>query len=158
MNVWKNDGYYVPVKSWCPDAEPGTITQIGNAASLPFAFHHAALMPDAHVGYGAPIGGILATKGVAICNFVGLDIGCGMNSVQTSLTEISTEDIKTIMGQVRSVIPVGFNHNKQAADVSFMPTLPKDIQGRSIVEQQYESARHQLGTLGGGVCLPSIAI
>jgi len=65
-------------------------------------------MPDAHQGYGMPIGGVMAAKDV-ICPFmVGVDIGCGMCAVKTSLTEIDTETIKKIMGEIRKVIPLGF--------------------------------------------------
>jgi len=49
------------VKSWCADIEPGALEQAQHLALLPFAFHHVALMPDCHQGYGMPIGGVLAT-------------------------------------------------------------------------------------------------
>jgi len=59
--------------------------KLKNLANLPFAFKHIAIMPDSHQGYGMPIGGVLATKGVVIPNAVGVDIGCGMCAVRTSL-------------------------------------------------------------------------
>jgi len=70
-----------PVKSWCPNVEDGALTQAENLADLPFLFKHVALMPDCHQGYGMPIGGVIATKGVVIPNAVGVDIGCGMCAV-----------------------------------------------------------------------------
>ena len=70
-------------------------------------------MPDSHQGYGMPIGGVLATKGVIIPNAVGVDIGCGMCAVKTSLVEIDTETLKKIMGEIRKAIPVGFNKHQK---------------------------------------------
>lgn len=75
-----------PIKLWLDDIEEGTLQQAKNLANLPFVHNHVAIMPDAHLGYGMPIGGVLATQGMIIPNAVGVDIGCGMCSVQTSLT------------------------------------------------------------------------
>jgi len=52
----------VPIKLWVTDLEEGALEQAKNLANLPFAVSHVALMPDAHQGYGMPIGGVLATK------------------------------------------------------------------------------------------------
>ncbi len=69
--------------------------QIVSLASLPFVFKHVAIMPDAHAGVGMPIGGVLATKGVVVTNAVGVDIGCGMCAMKTSLkaSELTQSDI-----------------------------------------------------------------
>lgn len=77
----------IPVKMWLdPTAVEATaMSQIYNLANLSFAYHHVAIMPDCHTGYGMPIGGVLATKGVVIPNAVGVDIGCGMCAVKTTL-------------------------------------------------------------------------
>jgi len=87
------EGKNIPIKSWCNNPEEGAIDQAKNLASLPFAFKHISLMPDTHQGYGMPIGGVLATKGVIIPNAVGVDIGCGMCAVRTSLPFIKQEEI-----------------------------------------------------------------
>ena len=108
----------IPVKMWLEDIEDGALAQIKNLANLPFAFKHIAIMPDSHQGYGMPIGGVLATKGVIIPNAVGVDIGCGMCAFKTSLTELDTETLKKIMGEIRKVVPVGFNHHKKEQDES----------------------------------------
>lgn len=100
------------IKSWCDDLEEGALSQAKNLANLPFIFKHVALMPDAHRGFGMPIGGVIATSGVVIPNAIGLDIGCGMCALKTSLTEIDKEALKKIMGEIRKVIPVGFNYPK----------------------------------------------
>ncbi len=139
-------GGRIPVKIWLDDIEDGAMKQITNLSNLPFAFKHIAIMPDVHQGYGMPIGGVLATQGVVIPNAVGVDIGCGMCAVKTSLTELSTETLKKIMGGIRETIPVGFNHNKERQDKSFMPSLERGC----ICEREYQSARYQVGTLGGG--------
>lgn len=80
-----------PIKLWLDDLEPGALAQAKNLANLPFTFKHIALMPDSHQGYGMPIGSILATNGVAIPNAVGVDIGCGMCAMRTSVKEIQKD-------------------------------------------------------------------
>ena len=141
----------IPVKLWLDDIEEGALVQANNLASLPFAFHHVAIMPDSHQGYGMPIGGVLATKGVVIPNAVGVDIGCGMCAVKTSLTEINIETLKKVMGEIRRVIPVGFEHNKRMCDESLMPDKSNLVIGdNNTILIQYDSARKQIGTLGGG--------
>ena len=160
------EGKNVPIKSWCENPEEGAIEQARNLTALPFIFKQVNLMPDVHQGYGMPIGGVIATKGVVIPNAVGVDIGCGMCAVKTSLTELSTEQIKKILGGskdykggIRSFIPVGFNHHSKKQDEDLMPDMnifKKDYSEIysewrvSIVETEYQSALKQLGTLGGG--------
>ncbi|WP_446008749.1 RtcB family protein [Candidatus Electrothrix sp.] len=141
-----------PIKLWLDDLEAGALDQARHLANLPFAFRHIALMPDAHQGYGMPIGGVLATEGVVIPNAVGVDIGCGMCAVQTSLQEIEQDTLKKIMGMVRKSIPVGFKHHKKAQDASFMPedTGEGGLDELRVVREEYKAALKQLGTLGGG--------
>ncbi len=106
-------------------------------------------MPDCHSGYGMPIGGVIATKGVVIPNAVGVDIGCGMCAVKTSLNEINTDILKTIMSGIRELVPLGFDHHKQAQDESLMPSV-ENVPEHGIVRRQYTAAKKQIGTLGGG--------
>ena len=136
-----------PIKMWLNDIEDGALKQAKNMANLPFTFKHVAIMPDSHQGYGMPIGGVLATKGVIIPNAVGVDIGCGMCSLKTNLTEINTDNLKSIMGKIREVVPVGFKHQEEDQDNNLMP---KFIHGAEIVGREYKNALKQLGTLGGG--------
>src|SRR3954462_11221061 len=65
--------------------EPEAQQQILNTASMPFVFHHVAVMPDCHYGKGATVGTVLATERAVIPAAVGVDIGCGMISVRTRL-------------------------------------------------------------------------
>lgn len=132
---------------WLEEIEDGAVEQIKNLANLPFTFKHVAIMPDSHQGYGMPIGGVLATKDVIIPNAVGVDIGCGMCAVKTSLTDISTETLKSIMGEIRKQIPVGFNKHEEKQDGVLMPELPWELE---IVEKEYGNALKSIGTLGGG--------
>lgn len=135
-----------PIKMWLDDIEEGALAQAKNLANLPFTFKHVAIMPDSHLGYGMPIGGVLATEGVVIPNAVGVDIGCGMCAVKTSLTEITTEKLKEIMGEIRKAVPVGFGHHKEKQDISLMPE--KDH--TELIAKDLENALTQVGTLGGG--------
>lgn len=144
--VEQQDG--VPVKFWLDDIEEEAKQQAFNLSKLPFVFKHIAIMPDSHVGYGMPIGGVMATKGYVVPNAVGVDIGCGMCAVKTSLAGIDTETLKNIMGEIRKAVPVGFGHHKEKQDESLMPYQTQDT--RPIVEQEYQSALKQIGTLGGG--------
>ena len=91
-------GTKLAAKLWLDDVEDSCMEQIVRLASLPYAFHHIAIMPDAHTGKGMPIGGVLATKGVVVPNAVGVDIGCGMCAVRTSIkaNELVRSDVTSI--------------------------------------------------------------
>jgi len=137
----------VPIKVWASNLEAEAWGQAYNLAALPFTFRHVALMPDAHVGYGMPIGGVLATKQVIIPNAVGVDIGCGMCAVRTDWIDPDQQAIKNIMGLIREVIPVGFNHHEQDQQWDgFVDSMTE----MNIIKNQLGAARKQLGTLGGG--------
>ena len=75
----------VPVKIWTDDVDERSKEQLSNIASLPFVHHHVAAMPDVHLGIGATIGSVIATHKAIIPAAVGVDIGCGMVAVKTSL-------------------------------------------------------------------------
>jgi len=152
MNVIKKENYKVPVFSWCPEIEENAMEQIDNLVRLPFVFNRVAVMSDCHSGFGMPIGGVLATKGVVIPNAVGVDIGCGMCAVKTSLTEIDTETLKKIMGEIRKVIPLGFNKHDNGQDECLIPyrLLSEMIEKYPVVSKEYNNALKSLGTLGGG--------
>ena len=139
----------LPIKLWLAEdqMEEEALQQARNLANLPFAFKHIAVMPDTHQGYGMPIGAILATRGAVVPNAVGVDIGCGMCSLRTNLKRIEKPKLKKIMGIIRKTVPVGFKHHETRQDEAWMP----ERKGRlPIVEQEYESALYQIGTLGGG--------
>jgi tRNA-splicing ligase RtcB len=139
----------IPIKLWLDSIEEGALQQARNLANLPFAFRHVALMPDAHEGFGMPIGGVLATEGAIIPNAVGVDIGCGMCALKSSLTHMDIKKLKNIMSGIRKLIPLGFKHHQHKQELSSMPEEANIISG-GIVDQEFEHAREQVGTLGGG--------
>ena len=141
----------VPIKMWADKIEEGALEQARNLASLPFAFKHIALMPDVHCGLGMPIGGVLATKGVVVPNAVGVDIGCGMCAVRTSLRveDISRDSINRVISIVKERVPFGFDHHAEMQDESLLPN-GYDLESLPYVKTLLIAARKQIGTLGGG--------
>ncbi len=140
------------VKIWTDKVEDSAMSQIENLTTLPFLFHHLAIMPDVHAGKGMPIGGVLACKDVVIPNAVGVDIGCGMCAVETNLkaSEIPAEVLrKQIMRGIRRRIPLGKNHHKELQDEKFLPE-GFDIDKMEIVKRRQHAIRYEIGTLGGG--------
>ena len=141
-----------PVKIWTDNVEESAMRQIENLTTLPFLFHHLAIMPDVHAGMGMPIGGVLACKDAVIPNAVGVDIGCGMCAVKTNwkVAEIPTDVLrKQIMRGIRKRIPLGMDHHKEAQDEKYLPT-GHDIDRMEIVKQRQVSITKEVGTLGGG--------
>ncbi len=133
---------------WLDEMEDEALAQARNLANLPFTFRHVAIMPDSHVGYGMPIGAVLAAQGVVIPNAVGVDIGCGMCALKTDLKEIKIKKLKKIMGIASELIPVGFNHHEKAQDEALMPSQP--FEEMHVVSRHYTAALKQIGTLGSG--------
>ncbi len=136
---------------WADRIDENALAQAHNLASLPYAFHHIALMPDVHCGLGMPIGGVLATKGVVVPNAVGVDIGCGMCAIKTSLRveDIDDKRIRRVLSAIRNRVPLGFDHHKELQDESLLPQ-GHDVDSMPYVRTQQIAARHSLGTLGGG--------
>ena len=143
-------GTKLTAKLWLNEVEDSCMEQIVRLASLPYAFHHIAIMPDAHTGVGMPIGGVLATKGVVVPNAVGVDIGCGMCAVRTTLkaSELERKDITSVMSYIRKNIPLGFDHRKTPMDESLLPEA--DFDKLPYLKGMKAAMLCQLGTLGGG--------
>ncbi len=72
--------------SWARDVDEQTLAQARRTSELPFVHPHVALMPDAHLGKGATVGSVIPTRGAVIPAAVGVDIGCGMIAVRTTLS------------------------------------------------------------------------
>ena len=141
-----------PVNIWTDNVEETAMRQIENLTTLPFLFHHLAIMPDVHAGMGMPIGGVLACKDAVIPNAVGVDIGCGMCAVKTNwkVSEIPIRVIrKEIMRGIRERIPLGRDHHKEAQDDKYLPE-GHDIDKLEVVKRRQHSIRYEVGTLGGG--------
>jgi tRNA-splicing ligase RtcB (3'-phosphate/5'-hydroxy nucleic acid ligase) len=123
-----------------------------NVASLPFIFKHVALMPDVHLGKGALVGSVVATKGAIIPAAIGVDIGCGMAAVKTPFTGDQLEGkLKKIRQDIEAIIPVGFNENKEADKMVRNWQGWKDFKSlHKGVGNQFTKAERQMGSLGGG--------
>src|SRR5947199_5390504 len=112
----KSDG--VPIKLWAQpgEVEASAINQLKNIAQLPWCFHHVAAMPDVHLGKGATVGSVIAMRGAVAPAAVGVDIGCGMAAVKTSLTAKDLpDDLRRLRLEIEDAIPVGrMGHGKPA--------------------------------------------
>ena len=156
----------VPVRMWTRGVpiEDEARRQLENVARLPFVFRHVAAMPDVHYGIGATVGSVIATKGAIVPAAVGVDIGCGMMAVQTTL---SAADLPDSLGEVRArierAVPHGFVTVRGRAVKGSWAVTPDGVLSRwkSLAERlEVLTARYpklddkrphtQLGTLGGG--------
>lgn len=142
----------LPIKSWCEAPEAEALQQAANLANHPALFRHVALMPDCHVGYGMPIGGVIAAQEAVIPNAVGVDIGCGMGAIQTDwdAEAISTDQIERVLHGVKRGIPVGEGRSHGSRqEWSGFDERERDRPG-GIDDHAWELATSSLGTLGGG--------
>lgn len=141
------EGERLPIKVWGPPPDEDTLTQTRALANLPHAVGWVALMADAHVGYGMPIGGVLATEGTVIPHAVGLDIGCGVRAWRTG---VSVRDFLAkrdqVLSDVQRSVPTGFEWNRAAQDDELFDRAP-DV---PVLRAELDKARMQLGSLGSG--------
>ncbi len=150
-----------PVLSWANHELGGDeIKMAKNVASLPFVFQHVALMPDVHLGKGALVGSVIATKDAIIPAAVGVDIGCGMCAIKTPFVADQLEGkLKQIRQDVEAIVPTGFNENKSVEkDVSNWQGWRAFKDLHPGVQRLESKAMKQMGSLGGGnhfieVCL-----
>lgn len=105
----------VPVKIWTEEIEHEALQQLINVSQLPIVHGHIAAMPDVHAGIGATVGSVIPTKAAIIPAAVGVDIGCGMNAVRTSLRSTDLPDnLHRIRSAIESAVPVGFSSTNRA--------------------------------------------
>lgn len=155
----------LPIKAWIDGvpAEPEAIRQLQNIASLPCVYHHVAAMPDVHFGIGATVGSVIATRNAIIPAAVGVDIGCGMAAVRTSLSASDLPDnLKSIRSAIEASVPHGRSSGR-ASDRGSWGLPPKRVMEawRPLAErfkpicekhprvEKSNNLRH-LGTLGTG--------
>lgn len=154
MAIAEIQGKVVPVKLWTDleDLEPAARAQLSNIASLPWVFKHVAAMPDVHLGKGATVGSVIATKEAISPAAVGVDIGCGMGALRTSLTAADLPDsLSPLRSKIESLIPVGFKEHRNARISKREAKLFREFQDlHSGVQDLEKKALHQTGTLGGG--------
>lgn len=162
-------GAATPTLMWAHehDVEAQALTQLRNIAALPWV-EGVRVMPDVHLGKGATVGSVIAMRDAVSPNAVGVDIGCGMIGVKTSLT---VDDLPDDLGALRSnferAVPVGFHSHKNPVNIAKIPeitarTLSHAFAARTDalwsrvgalhhgVDRLETRARKQLGTLGGG--------
>ena len=164
----------LPIKAWVKGVplEDAARQQLVNVASLPFIHKHIAAMPDVHWGMGATIGSVIPTKGAIIPAAVGVDIGCGMMAVQTTLRADQLPDSLTATrSYIEAAVPHGRTDNGGKNDRGAWGEIPSSPGNRwSGLSDRYaaitdkhpkalapNNARH-MGTLGTGnhfieVCL-----
>lgn len=157
----------VPLKLWdqAGPFEEAAMAQLRNVAALPFVHSHVAGMPDVHWGLGATVGSVIATKGAIVPAAVGVDIGCGMMAVRTSLiADDLPDDLKLVRIAIEAAVPHGRTDNGGPNDKGTWQDAPADNAALFAGElrQGYEQivARHpkvahravdrHLGTLGTG--------
>ena len=111
------NGRNVPIRLWAPieEVDSKVITQLKNVAALPWVAHHVAVMPDVHLGKGATVGSVIAMRGAVAPAAVGVDIGCGMAAVKTSLTSRDLpDDLRRLRLAIEDAIPVGWQSHDGA--------------------------------------------
>ncbi len=142
-----------PVLSWANHPLGSEeIKMAKNVASLPFVFKHISLMPDVHLGKGALVGSVVATKDAIVPAAVGVDIGCGMCAIKTPfIAEQLDGKLKQIRLAIEAEIPVGFNENKEVEkNVYNWQGWKQFKQLHSGVQHLETKALRQMGSLGGG--------
>jgi tRNA-splicing ligase RtcB len=155
------NGDRVPIRLWAQphEVESDAIKQLKAVASLPWVAHHVAVMPDVHVGKGATVGSVIAMHGAVAPAAVGVDIGCGMAAVKTSLTAKDLpDDLKRLRTKIEESIPVGpRSHDTPVWDDagSELAARGKRLMDRfgelaGTVQRLAGRANTQLGSLGGG--------
>ncbi|CAN5498600.1 RtcB family protein [soil metagenome] len=137
-----------PYRIWGEELEQGALDQMKNAARLPVAVL-GALMPDAHQGYGLPIGGVLATDNAVIPYAVGVDIACRM---KLSVYDVEADQLARMNDTLiralnrETVFGTGGAHQKPLQH----DVLDEDWTGTAITKRLFDKARAQLGTSGSG--------
>jgi tRNA-splicing ligase RtcB (3'-phosphate/5'-hydroxy nucleic acid ligase) len=163
-----------PIKAWIKGvvADPNALQQLRNVALLPIVHGHVAAMPDVHWGIGATVGSVIPTKGAIIPAAVGVDIGCGMIAVRTSMVASDLPDnLKGLRSAIEKAVPHGRTSGGGRGDRgawAYLPAPAEDAWKRLRGDYDAILARHpsldrgataqHLGTLGGGnhfieVCL-----
>ncbi|MFE9885444.1 RtcB family protein [Streptomyces scopuliridis] len=161
MSYVEMPGARVPIRIWADPAsiEDAAMQQLRNVATLPW-IKGLAVMPDVHYGKGATVGSVIAMHGAVCPAAVGVDIGCGMSAVKTSLTANDLPgDLSRLRSKIEQAIPVGRGMHDEAVDPGRMHGFATagwaDFWERfegiaDSVKFRQERATKQMGTLGSG--------
>lgn len=161
MILDENYGFLIPAKVYTTDIDQESINQLRNISQLQFIHSHIAVMPDVHLGKGATVGSVIPTKDAIIPAAVGVDIGCGMNAIRTSLKANDLPDnLSKLRNAIERKLPVGFNqHKSPVVKASSITGLDKRLQvilkkhpgiEKSIQKDATVTAWNQTGSMGGG--------
>jgi len=121
---------HVPVKHWTRGVpvEDAALRQLANVAKLPFIHRWVAVMPDVHVGAGATVGSVIPTKGAIIPAAVGVDLGCGMMAVETTLrAEHLPDGLGHVRAAIEAVVPHGRTEDGRRRDKGAWGTPPSTV-------------------------------
>ncbi|GGK63854.1 RtcB family protein [Nocardia camponoti] len=130
------------------DIEQSALRQLRNIAELEWV-HGLRVMPDVHLGKGATVGSVIAMRDAVAPAAVGVDIGCGMESVRTSLTAADLPDsLRSLRSRIEAAIPVGFNSHKEAVNVT---ALHAGSHGQSARTKGWDRFWREFGDLHPGV-------
>jgi tRNA-splicing ligase RtcB len=143
-------GTRAPVKSWAPiaEVEQQALQQLRSVADLPWV-DAVAVMPDVHWGNGASVGSVIVNRDAVSPAVVGVDIGCGMMAVRTTIKPNDLTNLRELRHSIERSVPVGFGENKNVTDR--MVFRVADCGFLSEVGQKFHDKAHaQMGTLGGG--------
>ncbi|MFG2401341.1 RtcB family protein [Streptomyces lydicus] len=161
MSYVEVPGAQVPIRMWTDPAtvEDVAMQQLRNVATLPW-IKGLAVMPDVHYGKGATVGSVIAMRGAVCPAAVGVDIGCGMSAVKTSLTANDLPgDLSRLRSKIEQVLPVGRGMHDDPVDPGRLHGVPTagwdDFWTRfdgvaEAVRFRRERAVKQMGSLGGG--------
>ncbi len=139
--------------TWAGDLEENTMLQARHMAEMPFVHGHAALMADAHLGYGVPIGAVIPTLGAIMPAAVGVDIGCGMIAVQTDLTAANLPDsLDPLLTKIGCYVPAGVGQGHTGPRIQSRATVTLDGLGdwKAPIQDDKNRVPAQLGSLGSG--------
>jgi len=152
-----DDTLRVSIKAWTDHIEDSARTQAMNLAKMPFIHKNGvALMPDVHAGIGSTVGSVIATEHAVIPAAVGVDIGCGMNAVRTSLrAEDLPDSLRDIRLQIERDVPLGAGgkHSGFSCMPDGLPYPPEqviDVLYKGDRTKAWDTYGPQLGTLGSG--------
>jgi tRNA-splicing ligase RtcB len=148
-----------PVLVWTDEVESSAHDQLSRMANLSIVHSHIAVMPDVHMGKGATVGSVIPTREAIIPAAVGVDIGCGMCAVRTSLNASQLpESLRQLRNQIERDVPVGFDMHsnrrvRASAAAEVEPGLREILDrhpGITSKSPRKDAWARQIGTLGGG--------
>jgi tRNA-splicing ligase RtcB (3'-phosphate/5'-hydroxy nucleic acid ligase) len=132
------------------EVEPSAQQQLRHIAALPWV-HGVRVMPDVHLGKGATVGSVIAMRDAVSPNAVGVDIGCGMIGVRTSLTAADLpDDLHRLRSRIEAQIPAGFHGHDQAVDLRRLHPLARGARSAEVLAGE-DAFWARFGSLGGGV-------